>query len=753
MTSFLRFYVPVYTITLLLSAFLLFGIQPLFAKMILPLLGGTPQVWNTAMVFFQAVLLAGYAYAHIVSRFLNLRLQAILHFALLGLFVFLLPISIPAGWDPPTDSTNPAFWQLTLMIVAVGGPFFVLSGSAPLFQHWFAHTEHKDSHNPYFLYAASNFGSITALLAYPFIVEPFLSLPQQSLAWSGGYVTLMVMVVLAASLIWNKRHLIDIADGPDAANDSQPSWKNRLYWLVLAFIPSSLMLGVTTYITTDLAAIPLLWIIPLALYVGTFIIVFSRTIHLPMKKIMLLHALLLTLALTAFMYNYLPGKIILIPLHLLLFFVSALICHHELAKTRPHAANLTEFYLIMSAGGVLGGILNALVAPVLFILPVEYALALAAVCFIRRGRSFTKDIKENWWAMATAVIFGLLTLAVTGSSTGLMACVLMVGLSLIYLHNTRYPFAVAVTALLVLYPGFNWLTVGNLLHIDRNFFGISRVYDTKDEKVRMYLHGTTNHGAQPLLAEYKTTPITYFHPDSSIGDIFRTLDDHPFPQEVAVLGLGIGSLVCYPHEGRHFDLFEIDPDVQRIAEDTNLFTYLSDCGSPYTVTLGDGRLQIAKMPDQKYDAIFLDAFSSDSIPVHLITREAFEIYLQKLKPGGIIISNISNNFLNLAPVLDAMARDVGLTSMFKIALGDEIKDTGIRYETSIFAVLARTPKDIKPFEKIIGWRGYPNDKNIRVWTDDYASIVSAFWSRGRPELCMEDDVPYHCSSKTKHQRK
>lgn len=740
-------YVPVYALTLLMSAFLLFGVQPMFGKMVLPLLGGAPAVWNTAMVFFQAVLLAGYGYAHLSARILPLKGQAALHFALLVFFLFVLPIHIPDGWEPPAESGNPAFWQIGLMTVAVGGPFFVLSGCAPLFQHWFSRSGHKDAHNPYFLYAASNLGSMTALLTYPFLTEPLLTLPQQSAAWAGGYTVLIAMAVLCAALVWNRAREIQ----EDTAPAPPPVWKMRLYWIILALIPSSLMLGVTTYITTDLAAVPLLWIMPLALYVGTFIIVFAQSFRIPPGAMLLIHAVLLTVAFISFIHPVLPGKIWLIPLHLSLFFISALICHQALADTRPHASHLTEFYLLMSLGGVLGGILNALVAPVLFPLPVEYAAALAAVCFIRHAnqKNAAADLRENWWAMGGAAVFGLLTLFVAGQNAAILICITAIAGFLLYMQNRRWAFALTMTALLALYPGFNWLTIGKLLYIERNFFGVSRVYDAADGETRMYLHGMTNHGAQPLTPEQRLTPITYFYPGASVGDIFRVLDQKPFPQKIAVLGLGIGSLVCYPHEGRHFDLFEIDPAVKKIAEDKTLFTFLSGCGSPYDIILGDGRLQIAKMPDASYDAIILDAFSSDNIPVHIITKEAFEIYLRKLKPGGIIISNISNNFLNLAPVLAAMAEDTGLHVLFKISLGGTIEGTSIPYASSIFAVLARKEEHLGALSRTPGWRAWRGKNQQRAWTDDYASVVKAFWPHGHPELCMESGVPYHCAAPQK----
>ena len=748
----LRLYVPVYSITLLLSAFLLFGIQPMFGKMILPLLGGAPAVWNTAMVFFQAMLLAGYGYAHLSARYLPMKLQAVLHFLLLLFFVFVLPISIPAGWEPPSDSANPALWQLGMMTVVVGGPFFVLSGSAPLFQHWFARTDHKDAHNPYFLYAASNLGSMTALLTYPFITEPLLTLSQQSAAWAAGYVALMAAVILCAALVWRKS---GDADHLQADSTPAPTGRQRLYWLVLALVPSSLMLGVTTYITTDMAAVPLLWILPLALYVGTFIIVFARSFRLPMNKVMILHGLLLAVAIASFIHPFPFGKVWLLPVHLMLFFVSALICHQVMADSRPSAARLTEFYLIMSLGGVLGGILNALVAPVVFLLPVEYALALAVVCYVRYADgslSIKEDLKENWWAIAGAVFFCMLTLFLQGQKSALFVCIVSAALFLIYLSPRRWSFAFAVTALLFLYPGFNWLSVGKLLFIERNFFGVSRVYDTSDGAMRIYMHGMTSHGAQMLIPDYRLTPITYYNEGASVGDAFHFMDTKSFPQNIAVLGLGIGSLACFQHEGRHYDFYEIDPDVKRIAEDKNLYTFLSDCGSPYDIILGDGRLKIAAMPDETYDMIVIDVFSSDNIPAHILTREAFEIYLKKLKPDGVILANISNNFLDLTPVVAAVAKSLDITALFKISLDEKIGDTEIRYAPSIFSVMARRSEDLGALPHTSGWRVYRGGGHDRVWTDDYVSVVSAFWPKGRPSLCKEGDVPYHCDAQNRTEK-
>ena len=383
----------VYTLTLLLSAFLLFLVQPLFGRMVLPLLGGAPSVWNTAMLFFQVTLLAGYGYAHAMARFVPIKKQAFIHILLLILFLFILPLAIPDGTNPPI-SENPVFWQLGLMAIHVGGPFFVLSASAPLMQHWFSRSGHLDSDNPYFLYAASNLGSVSALLLYPILFEPSFAIQDQSLLWAIGYFALTLFIICAAALIWrpstetSSQTSTKTAQKKTAAmaDDKEIDWKRRFYWILLAFVPSSLMLGLTTFITTDLATAPLLWIIPLGLYVTTFIIAFAR-------KPLISHQLTLSLqgfvfiAVLAFLASLIVTvNLISIVLHLSLFFFTALMCHFELSRSKPSAKHLTQFYLFMSFGGALGGVFNALLAPVIFNLPIEYGLVLILAAFLRHNK-------------------------------------------------------------------------------------------------------------------------------------------------------------------------------------------------------------------------------------------------------------------------------------------------------------------------------------------------------------------------------
>lgn len=733
-------YVPVYAITLLLSAFLLFLVQPMFGKMILPMLGGSPSVWNTAMLFFQMLLLAGYAYAHGTARFLSIRVQALLHLALLVLFIFVLPIAIPEGWVPPADK-DPTFWQLGLMTIAVGGPFFVLSASAPMLQHWFAHTDHPDAHNPYFLYAASNLGSISALIAYPFFVEPALRISEQSMNWSYGYGLLIAFVLVCALLVW--RHAPSRQDSAQRNSGVETiTWRRRGLWLVLAFVPSSLMLGVTTYITTDLASVPLLWILPLALYVSTFIIAFGRKPLITMEKTYYVQGLVLMMLLGLAGSMIEVAKPAMILAHLALFFLTALMCHHELAASRPHAGHLTQFYLIMSLGGALGGVFNAIIAPNVFVVPLEYGIVLALGCFMRESIEPQKSFRAAWerlmqtreekgFLVRSGLIYVGVILVLAIASIYLQKFgsvrIIMLGAILTILTITlekRWVFGFCALAILVLHPpGYFWGkgVYDGLHHQSRNFFGVIRVADIREQGIRILMHGTTIHGTQPLAAEHKLTRLSYYSEHSGLTDALAMLDGAE--QKIGALGLGIGVTACYPKKGRSFDFFEIDPAVVEVAENRNLFTYLSDCGSPYEIILGDARLKVADKPDGHYDAIIMDAFSSDSIPIHLLTLESFEMYKRKLKQGGVIIVNISNRYMDLRPVVAEAAKALGMQAFVKVSPGGEIEN--MPYYQAEFMAMTDRPQQARHLEEH-GWKLMEPREGFRLWTDQYSNIIALF---------------------------
>jgi spermidine synthase len=714
-----RLYVALYSVTLLLSASLLFVVQPMFSKMILPLLGGTPQVWNTAMLFFQLLLLGGYAYAHGTTKYMHVKSQAILHLVLLGIFFFVLPIAIPEGWVPPV-SKDPTWWQLSLMTITIGGPFFVLSGSAPMFQRWFAGTDHKDADNPYFLYGASNLGSMTALILYPVVIEPAMNLNQQSNSWMFGYAGLIALTFLCVLVVWKsnlRKKVKKITENREII-----SWSRRGKWLLLSFIPSSLMLGVTTYITTDVASVPLLWIIPLALYVGTFIIVFARKPIISPEKSSETFGFILVFILV-FMMLYQPKGIIFVPFHLTLFFFAALVCHGALASSKPSASNLTEFYLIMSIGGALGGVFNALIVPNIFVIPVEYALVLGLATCMRFANQKQEKIKP-YFVLLGLVVVVTVTSAIKAESIiikGIMAFLALTVLGLIL--NKRWVFGVTVAiTLLIAPPGDIWdyFTRDNIFQ-DRNFFGVMRVIDTDDNQ-RIFVHGTTVHGTQSLEKGYEHTPMSYYSRNSPIADMFEYAHTYFDKQKVAVLGLGVGVTACFDKKGRSFDFFEIDPGIIQIAQDPKYFTFLSGCGSPYNVIEGDARLTLARKSDESYDFILADAYSSDNIPVHLITREAIALYLQKLKPEGILGFNISNSYLDIEPVLAEIADSFGIKGYAKFSKGKLINGLEIKSnDTAAFAFALNEQQEAFFIQN--GWTPAQKRKGVGLWTDTFSNIV------------------------------
>ncbi len=723
----------------------------MFSKMILPLLGGTPQVWNTAMLFFQMCLLGGYAYAHGSSRILSPRIQAILHIILLVVFVGVLPFAIPEGWAPPVDR-DPTLWQLSLMAVTVGGPFFVLAGSAPMVQRWFSRTDHPDAHNPYFLYGASNLGSITGLLAYPFIIEPLMNLTVQFDSWMYGYFALIAFMVLSLLLLWKHggaKAKDDVA--ADASTDSSigiqdVTWALRLKWLILAFIPSSLMLGVTTFITTDIASVPLLWIMPLAIYVSTFIFVFARKPLFSEPFLNKAFAITLIVMIGQILGTYFGviNPFLLIILHLVLFFVAAMLCHTALANARPTADKLTEFYLIMSIGGALGGVFNAIIAPQLLVLPIEYVLVLVMCIFVRYhddpdqklsvvidkvSKAFKAQGVDGFFTNKTfyvvaVMIVGLFAFGIP-SEILLKLSALVLILPLLFLSKDRWLFGLSLAYLLALFPlGFEWgqHSFTDIIHRDRNFFGVIKVVNTKN-KERILLHGTTNHGSQALEEQYKLTPLSYYSDASPINQVFEFYDDKAGPQEVGVLGLGIGVSACFTKDDRSFEFYEIDADVAEVAQNPEYFTFLRDCGSPYEIILGDGRLKIEDKPDKSYDVIVGDAFSSDNIPVHIMTKEAIELYISKLKDTGAVTFNISNNYIDLEPVVTEIAEEIGIPAIGHISDGGTLGESEIRYYPAHFFTMSYN-EDLIDNLKARGWSEGIKRDGVKAWTDQYSNIIS-----------------------------
>jgi hypothetical protein len=696
--------VALFALTLFVSAALLFLVQPMVGKMILPKFGGVPAVWNTCLVFFQAALLAGYGYAHASGAWLGVRRQAVVHVGLL-LPLFTLPITVAAEWTPRAD-VHPVVALLGLLLVSAGLPFFVVATSAPLLQRWFAATA-QGGGDPYFLYAASNTGSLLALVAYPAFIEPSLSLREQGWLWAGAYGALLALAGACAVLVWRsgmvshpgEKAAIGTPTLAPGGATAVSGWWPRLRWVTLAFVPSSMLLGVTTYLTTEIAPIPLLWVAPLVLYLLTFILAFARlppafhrgiTIALPL--ILLFQVFVAPSSVTVVWRS--------VALHLLTFFVAAMACHGELARRRPPVAWLTEFYLWVSLGGVLGGVFNALLAPVLFNSVVEYplALVLSALLFPSLWPSSSTEGRQAWrapaswlnrvlpWLLAAAVAYGLFVRANPAGGRGL------------------------------------------LLYQERTFFSILQVRRGTEGRTHEFAHGNIRHGLQIHSddARQRRLPLLYFFPTGPIGQVFQAFRGPRAKERVAVIGLGIGTLASYGEAGQEFTFFEIDPAVERIARDPRYFTYLADAearGLRVRTVLGDARLSLQRESEGRYGMLVVDAFTGDSIPTHLLTSEAVRLYLDRLTDDGVLAFHITNEYLDLAPILAGAAQAADLVSMIQHDTDPAVEELRRGKAPSTWVVLARRRAALGPLPEQGRWQPLTAPPGTRAWTDDYSNVL------------------------------
>jgi spermidine synthase len=722
-----------FALTLFLSSSLLFVVQPMIAKMMLPLLGGTPAVWNTCMVFFQGTLLAGYLYAHASTRWLSFRNQASLHIVMLAASFLALPIVVASHNTEPPATEMPILWLLGVLVMTIGVPFFLVSSSGPLLQRWFTRTDHRLAQDPYFLSVAGNVGSIGALLAYPAILEPSLRLPEQGSVWTAGYVALVLLTCVCFFVVYAKSAGREAASmAAEAASGlaaDTPTWRQRAHWIALAFVPSSLLLGVTTFLTTDVAAVPLLWIVPLVIYLLTFVLVFARRVLLPHK--LMARALpfwMLPLAWLTVFNTALPVAI-QAPVHLLAFFLASMVCHGELARRRPDGRYVTEFYLSMSIGGVLGGLFNALVAPVVFNTVLEYPLALVLACALYPRRSKNETLRAKQLDVALPVVVGGLTFALMflfGSSASLRAFTLLVALivpSVLCFSFAGRPlrFALGLGALM-LAGGTYTAAREDVTHRGRSFFGVHRVFDADQRNLRYLVHGGIVHGAQHLEPARRREPTLYYRKEGPVGHVFTELR-RPDANRIAVVGLGIGGLAAYSEPGEAWTFFEIDPTIADLARDRKQFTFLSDSPSRMRIVLGDARIALTKEPDRAYDLLIVDAFSSDAIPVHLITREAIDLYFQKLDTDGVLAFHISNRYLNLAPLVSKLSRDSGLTCLVRSDNGSASAAKG--NVATRWAVMARSAATLEPLSRDSRWKALPPHPRAVAWTDDFSNPLSA----------------------------
>jgi hypothetical protein len=716
--------IAIFALAALASAFLLFWVEPLFARMVLPLLGGAPAVWNTCLMFFQSLLLLGYLYAHASARYLTTRRQIILHLTLLAICVVTLPVGIPDGWTPPA-SGNVIPWLLLALSVSVGAPFLVLSGTAPLLQRWLAEMD-RPIENPYVLYAASNAGSFIGLLAFPLLFEPTLRLGQQSRMWTAIYVVAVILVGVSGAIALRRSTGAHRTVARIGEDDSRLAPWARARWVALAFVPSSLLLGITTFLSTDVAATPLLWVIPLSIYLLTFVIVFARSGRKVSTPAAVVHALLITTLILAFFWQASLGFKRGYALHLTTFAFTALVLHGELAASRPSTSRLTEYYLWISLGGALGGAFTALVVPLIFKSTRDYTLMLVLACFLRP--TYLKKLRGHH--IITALIPAILLFVVAkpdldsihlGPVSMMWVASIAAGAIVFYLSGNALRFGTAIAAIAI--AGILVQQSRDTIFSDRSFFGIYRVTRNSGPTHILY-HGSTIHGAEFLDSARRLEPITYYHRNGPVGAVFEKLQTGEPRRNVGIVGLGTGSILCYSKPGEHWTFFEIDPHVAAIAKNPSLFSFLSECAVKPDIVFGDARLTIAREPAGKYSMLVLDAFSSDAIPIHLLTREAFDLYRRVLNDDGILFVHISNRRLELEPVVGALARDAGLYAMVMDYDVAESKQESDYDYGSTWVVLAKRPGDLNPLVGDWRWRAVRAAPSRELWTDDYSNLLS-----------------------------
>jgi hypothetical protein len=717
----LGFHLPwFFAIAIFIGAGQLFLLEPMLAKMLLPRFGGAPAVWATCVVFFQAVLLAGYAYAHFLTTRLSYRTQVLLHFALLLGCLAFLPIGIPDRLVP-TSTNQPAFAVLRILAISAGLPFFLLSSTTPLLQRWFAASKHADSDDPYFFYAASNAGSLLALIAYPFVVEPIFSIPVQNGIWAACFCIWIVFLAICALRVFRHRGRYGSFDIRNTkSQDSKPRLKlripdsslgsksgssveensnlgfwnsnfTRVGWLVLAFVPSSLMLGCTSYLSADVASFPLLWIAPLAVYLLSFIFVFARATPGWVHRVMVL---VLPVAIGFQLVSEGSTRLgLIVVVHLTTLFVASMVCHGELARRRPPAERLTEFYLWLALGGALGSCFNVLISPYVFSWVAEYPLVLALAGFL------LPPVFPGSRQVVLRIANRVLPIG--------LACVVMVS-SLSNHHS--------------------FIKDGNVLNEERTFFGVYRLVRDNTGRTCALLHGQIWQGMQHQSADPRERrfPLLYYFPTSPIGQVFYAFHGPTKKSHVAVIGLGIGNLAGYAEAGQEFTFYEIDPLVPKIARDPRYFTYLADAekrGAEMRVVLGDGRLALERDSGRRFGMIILDAFSGDAIPTHLLTREAFQRYEDRLEEDGILALHITNSHVDLEPVVAELARDRNLVALVQDdrEIAPEERERG--KAPSKWVVLAHRPDYFGSLRESNRWKPLTSSDSSSLWRDDYTNLL------------------------------
>jgi hypothetical protein len=720
--------VPALATTLFVSSSLMFLAEPMIAKMLLPVLGGSPMVWTTCVAFFQIVLFIGYTYSWASERLLSWQSQLLTYGGVLALSVAVLPFTLKVNAVSPVLA--PVASVLLLLIITVGIPFFALSTTAPLLQYWFAGTGHESARDPYFLYIASNLGSLTALLLYPAVVEPQFRLGAQRYGWIAGYCCFIGLTLLCGALIWRGTPTAATRALPTRPAASRLRWARRWKWAALAFVPASLMLAVTTYLSTDIASVPLLWIGPLVLYLLSFVLAFGSGTRFWLAVSSRAFPLFVLPVVMFMAADGWPSLWFVILLHFLTFGVVALRCHSILASDRPPPALLTEFYVWIAFGGVLGGLFNALLAPVVFTTIAEYPILLIAACLVPIAGATDAAPPIKWGRAVLTVAAVMVTTLALLEATHRFTDHLDVRFTalavpaLLCFRVSRRPtlFAMALAAMLIAGSQVD-SGYGRLLHAERTFFGVYRVSADQSNTFHMLIHGTTVHGMQAVALSRQNEPLTYYDRSGPFGEIYAQLPDVSDVPEVAVIGLGVGALASYATPNQLWTFYEIDPAVERIARNPRYFTFLQQCGTRCRVILGDARLSLAKTRPNTFGLIVIDAFNSDAIPTHLITSEAISLYESRLIPGGVLALHISNRHLSLGGVLARLALEHRLIMREQQQLVTAAEENRGK-RASDWVVLAADHAALGKLAEDARWRTVNVSPSVRPWTDDFSNILS-----------------------------
>ena len=732
-----------FVLTILTGSFLLFLVQPMVARMAMPRLGGAPAVWISAQLIYQALLLGGYAYAHYLTRFTP-RTQSMVHIGLFILALLWLPVGLIAS-EPPANASV-VLYVPWLLAASIGPLFLAVAAQAPLMQRWFHF--HSPKADPYPLYAASNIGSFAGLIAYPLVVEPALGNSGQSWLWSGIYIALLLLVGACAFTIYRDRgDAGDAADAAasDAADEAPPSLKRKLYWIMLAAVPSGLMLATTTHITTDMMSIPLLWALPLGLYLLSFSIAFAEKRGLADLILFLSPFLILCLGGTA-LFSVTTSPLLMLGASLTLLFVVAVAMHSLMYRDRPSPRYLTQFYLLMSVGGVIGGIFCALLAPVIFDWVYEYPiLILAAAALIpqnslipRSGSEATQKTMRIVQIVLAIAVFASAIYSLyyhgTPSDDNIAYIIIPLLLVGVWTVGNRPAMLIILLSIMLLADGWDKLQLRTDAYRTRSYFGIYNIYADHSENLMKLVNGTTLHGLQNLDPERASEPTSYYGSSSGVGIVLNRAEKlAPAGARVGIVGLGAGTLACYKQPGQQWHFYEIDPVMADIAKDPNHFSFLSRCTPDAPIHIGDARLTLDKQAAGSLDILVIDAFSSDAIPMHLLTREAFAVYRRVLCKDGILVVHISNRYFDLEPVIDAESRKGGWVTAVRWDYPDDT-DPAVTSSTWIAMAASQDRLNIATahgVEYAPEWTAVHKHPTFPGWTDDYGSVLPLvkFWNK------------------------